>query len=65
MTAALLTVRVWDELAPPNLQPRPIYVVRLRAEPGADGIRSLKAFLKLALRRYRLRCISLCEERKP
>jgi hypothetical protein len=34
---------------------REIYV----ALPKTDGIRSLKAFLKTALRRYRLRCVSV------
>ena len=29
---------------------RPIYVIRLRAAPGVDGIRALRAFLKVALR---------------
>lgn len=40
----------------------PIYVLRLRAIPGRDGVRGLKAILKLALRRYGLRAISAREE---
>jgi hypothetical protein len=36
---------------------RPIFVLRLRAEPGADAVRKLRALLKTMLRRYRLRCL--------
>jgi hypothetical protein len=40
---------------------RPICTVRLRPEPGADAIRGLRGLLKLALRRFRLRCLSVEE----
>jgi hypothetical protein len=40
---------------------RPIFSVRLRAEAG-DGIRGLKATLKVAMRRHHLRCIEAVEE---
>jgi hypothetical protein len=40
----------------------PVYVLRLRAIPGRDGLRGLKAILKLALRRHGLRAISVREE---
>jgi hypothetical protein len=40
---------------------RPIFEVRLRAEPGIDPIKSLRAFLKAALRRYGLRAVSVTE----
>jgi hypothetical protein len=41
---------------------RPTYVLRLRAEDGTDAVRSLRALLKLALRRFRLRAVSVHEE---
>jgi len=41
---------------------RPIYVIRLRAAPGVDGIRALRAFLKVALRRFGLRAVSVDTE---
>jgi hypothetical protein len=41
---------------------RPIFVLRLRPEPGANAIHALRALLKVALRRFRLRCISCREE---
>ena len=40
---------------------RPIFVVRLRAEQGIDGIRALRAVLKSLLRRHGLRCLSARE----
>ena len=39
-----------------------VFVLTLVAKPGKDGIRALRAFLKLALRRFDLRCTSV-EER--
>jgi hypothetical protein len=40
-------------------QKRPIFVVRLRPEPGvADPVRALRAALKILLRRFGLRCVS-------
>ncbi len=42
----------------------PIYVIRLQGKPGAAGIRALRAILKALLRRHKLRCISIGEERK-
>jgi hypothetical protein len=38
---------------------RPIFVVRLRAEPDVNPIRTLRAFLKATLRRFGLRCMSI------
>jgi len=38
---------------------RPIYVLQIRAEPGIDGIRALRAFLKIMLRQFGLRCLSI------
>jgi len=41
------------------------FVLRLVAERGvADPIRSLRALLKVALRRYGLRCVAIEEKRK-
>jgi hypothetical protein len=37
---------------------RPLFVLTLRPEPGVDGVRALRRFLKVALRLFRLRCIS-------
>jgi hypothetical protein len=33
--------------------------VRLRAPPGVDGVRALRAALKTLLRRYGLKCVSV------
>ena len=41
---------------------RPIFVLRLRPEPGADAIRNLRGLLKIALRRFRLRCVGCHKE---
>jgi hypothetical protein len=39
-----------------------IFVLTLRAPPGAAGIRALRRALKALLRRYKLRCLAI-EER--
>jgi hypothetical protein len=39
----------------------PIFIVKLQAQPGADGIRSLRQPLKVLLRKFRLRCLSARE----
>jgi hypothetical protein len=36
----------------------PIFVLTLRAMPGAAGIRALRWLLKVLLRKHKLRCIS-------
>jgi hypothetical protein len=43
----------------------PIYVIKLRAEPRVHAIRALRAFLKVALRRFGLRALSVDTEREP
>jgi hypothetical protein len=43
---------------------RPIFVVRVRAEPRVDPIKALRAFLKVALRRFGLRAVSVDREVK-
>ena len=37
-------------------QQQRVFVLRLAAKPGSDAIRALRALLKLALRKYQLRC---------
>jgi hypothetical protein len=39
------------------------FIMTLRSEPGVDGIRMLRALLKLAWRRFGLRCIAAREIR--
>jgi hypothetical protein len=41
---------------------RPTFIVTFRPEPGVDGIRSLRALLKLSLRRLGLRALSAEEK---
>jgi hypothetical protein len=48
-----------------RLPHRPIFVVRLRAAPGRDPIRSLRALLKFAWRQLGLRALTAREERDP
>lgn len=40
------------------------FVVTLVAKPGSDGIHALRALLKVALRRFGLRCINLQEQQQ-
>jgi hypothetical protein len=40
---------------------KPIYLLKLEASPGSEGIRALRWLLKVLLRKYGMRCIS-CEE---
>jgi hypothetical protein len=47
----------------PRPSERPTYALELRAEPGVDAVRALRAVLKNMLRRYGLRCISAYEEK--
>lgn len=39
-----------------------VFVVSLVAMPGIDPIIALRALLKIALRRFKLRCIDVREE---
>jgi hypothetical protein len=50
--------------APPP-SPRPTFRLLLRAERGVDGVRALRSLLKVMLRRFGLRCISVEEVRPP
>ena len=40
----------------------PVFVIRVRAEPEVDSVRALRAFLKIALRRFGLRAVSVDKE---
>jgi hypothetical protein len=40
----------------------PIFTIRLTPAPGTDGIKALRFALKLLLRRFGLRCLSIEEE---
>jgi hypothetical protein len=55
--------RASDVIASHRSRPEhgPIYVIRLRAQPGSDA-HGLRALLKIALRRFNLRCIDVHEE---
>jgi hypothetical protein len=41
------------------MNPKPVYLLTLQAAPGYDDIRSLRALLKTAGRRYGLRALSI------
>jgi hypothetical protein len=45
--------------------PSPVFLLRLQAQPGTDATRNLRALLKLAGRRFQLRCIGMREESPP
>jgi hypothetical protein len=45
-----------------TMEPRPIYIVRLRPLPGIDAVRALRAALKVLLRRFGLKAIEVKEE---
>jgi hypothetical protein len=42
-----------------------IFVLRLVPKPGVDGIKALRAVLKILLRRFGLRCISIKQDERP
>jgi hypothetical protein len=45
-----------------TVRPDPrVFVLRLAAKPGVDPIRALRSLLKLALRRFGLRCVGVEE----
>jgi hypothetical protein len=41
---------------------RPIFILRLRPEPGVAGLRALRAALKVLLRRFGLKVVDIKEE---
>lgn len=40
----------------------PVYILRLTPAPGTDGIKALRLALKVLLRRFGLRCVSVEQE---
>jgi hypothetical protein len=40
---------------------RPVFTIRLRPEPGVDGVKALRAVLKSLLHRHGLRCLEAHE----
>ena len=44
------------------MPPNPVYIVRLTPTPGTDGEKALRLVLKVLLRRFGLRCVSVEEE---
>jgi hypothetical protein len=48
-------------ISKPAAKARPVFVLELHAEPGVDPILALRALLKIALRRFGLRCVSAHE----
>jgi hypothetical protein len=40
----------------------PTFIIVLRVEPGTDAIRALRQALKMLLRKYKLRCVSIEEQ---
>ena len=43
---------------------RPVYVLQVRAEPGVDATRALRAWLKIGLRMFGLRCLEVQESER-
>ena len=48
-------------MSPKPAQSRPTYLLTLRPKRGRDGVRELKALLKIALRRFGMRAIAVRE----
>ena len=42
----------------------PTYIVKLQPAPGSDDIRALRWVLKVLLRRFQIRCLSIEREDK-
>jgi len=43
---------------------RPTFTLELRPEPGVDPVLALRALLKIALRRFGLRCVAARENQE-
>jgi hypothetical protein len=41
---------------------RPVFVVKLRPEPGIDAVKGLRWILKVSLRQFGLRCLDIRRE---
>jgi hypothetical protein len=48
-------------LTKPRNSPHRAFALKLEAEPGVDAIKAVRALLKVALRRFELRCIDVRE----
>jgi hypothetical protein len=46
-------------------QPERVFVLTLAGKPGSDPIRAIRWLLKMALRRFQLRCIDVHERETP
>lgn len=56
----------FSDLPPaPAASDRPVFCMRVRAEPRVDPIRALRWLLETMLRQYGLRCVSIEEEKQP
>jgi hypothetical protein len=51
-----------DRKAPVPAGERTVFTIRLRAEPNVDPIRALRFALKVLLRRFGLRAISITDD---
>jgi hypothetical protein len=58
---ALPNTRAGHQQHPREADRGPIFIVKLQAQPDADGIGSLRRLLKVLLRKFRLRCLSARE----
>jgi hypothetical protein len=56
---AVFTGQAYLSAMPGPAAARPTYMLTLQAAPGRDGVRSLRALLKTAGRRYGLRVLSI------
>jgi hypothetical protein len=56
--------RVMTEAPAAKAVDRPTFRLVLRPEPGVDATRALRSLIKIALRTFRLKCISV-EEMPP
>jgi hypothetical protein len=52
-----------DEAPPVPAGQRPIYLLKLRPEPGIDGVRALRFALKFLLRRLGLKVVYIREDK--
>jgi hypothetical protein len=43
---------------------RPVYVLMVRAKPGVNDVRALRAWLKIGLRKYGMRCLEVTTKGK-
>jgi len=48
-----------EAVAPKRATDRPTFTLELRPEPGVNGIQALRGALKLILRRFGLRAVSV------